>query len=442
MATEPINAALLLSNSDDRRRRAGWMSWFSRSTLSVIDQGLVSGSNFVLNVMLARWLEPQQYGAYALGCSVFLLLTGFYQSLVLEPMAVLGPNLFADRHKRYLGALLRSQLALLLAVCGVLAAAAVFIARIGGKPSLGTTLAGLALAAPAIFVFGLARGACYLRVNIVTAVQGAALYSAVLLSGVAIWHYFHALNGFTAFLIMGAASAAVSAHLLRTLAPEWNPKTTPTSSEVALEHWRFGRWELARVGFDWAGENISYALTAAFLGMSQVGALKAILTLFLPLSHILTALRRLILPHLSSVSGSEGISAANASIKTVNLINFALCLVNCFILVIFGRTIFRMLYGGRFMEVAWLVPWAGLTQVFASPVNGFDMGLRALRSPATVFTASASGAAVSLILYAFGTRMFGLPGTIAANVCAAAAYTVITGLLYHRRVAACIAARS
>jgi O-antigen/teichoic acid export membrane protein len=435
MGAEPLARSAAASQSAWMRRRAHWLSWFGKSTFSVVDQGLVSGSNFLLNVLLARWLQPEQYGAYALGYSIFLLMTGMYQSLVLEPMAVLGPILYADRPKRYLGALLRSQSLLLLAVAGFLAAASVVATGFGGKAALSGALAGLAIAAPAVLVFWLARGACYLQANLSPVVQGAALYCALLLGGIAVMHRLWTLNEFTAFLVVGAASAAVGVYLLRVLAPQWRTRDNPHPGEVSLEHWRFGRWELARTGFDWAGENISYTLTAAFLGMREVGELKAILTLFLPLSHIYTALRRLLVPHLASVAGAHGASAANASVKKVNLITFAMSGSACLILVFFGRTIFRVLYGGRFMEVAYLVPWAALSLLVTAPINGFDMGLRALRSPATVFTASAAGAGVSVLFYVCGTRMFGLPGTIAANVGAGMIYSTITAFLYYRRVA-------
>ena len=423
----PVNAPLARILSC-----ASWISWFSKGTLSVMDQGLVSGSNFLLNVMLARWLSPEEYGAYALGFSIFLLITAVYQSLVLEPMAVLGPILFPDRLKCYLGALLRGQSMVVFVLAGILAGAAIVIGPLYGKATLGNTLAGLALAAPAIWLFWLVRGACYLRASLVIAVQGAALYSGLLLGGIALVHHLRTLNGFMAFLIMGAASAVVSAHLLRMLAPEWRTKGNPGPWEVACEHWRFGRWELARTGLDWAGENISYALTAAFLGMREVGELKAIITLFLPLSHVLTALRRLILPHLSSVSRGQG--DFRTSVNTVHLLAFALGTTNYLVLLLFGDTVFRLVYGGKFMEVAWLLPWAAIAQVIATPINGFDMGLRALRSPAMVFTTSAAGATASTGLYIIGTRLYGLPGTIAASIGAGAIYTTITAFFYYRRI--------
>ena len=58
----------------------------------MLDQGLISGSNFVIGVLLARWLLPAQYGAYALAFSVFLLVSFLHQALLTEPQRVFGPS--------------------------------------------------------------------------------------------------------------------------------------------------------------------------------------------------------------------------------------------------------------------------------------------------------------------------------------------------------------
>ena len=44
----------------------GWMPWVGKGSLAVLDQGLFAGSNFMLNVLLARWLAPADFGAFAL----------------------------------------------------------------------------------------------------------------------------------------------------------------------------------------------------------------------------------------------------------------------------------------------------------------------------------------------------------------------------------------
>src|SRR3954451_1960960 len=59
--------------------------WASKGGLAILDQGLISGSNFLIGILLARWLIPAEYGAFSLAFSVFLLLSYVYQSLLSEP---------------------------------------------------------------------------------------------------------------------------------------------------------------------------------------------------------------------------------------------------------------------------------------------------------------------------------------------------------------------
>ncbi len=60
-----------------------FVPWVTKGGLAILDYGLFSGSNFLLGVLLARWMAPEQYGAYALAFSIFILVTFLYQALIL-----------------------------------------------------------------------------------------------------------------------------------------------------------------------------------------------------------------------------------------------------------------------------------------------------------------------------------------------------------------------
>ena len=64
----------------------------SKLTFAGVDQASTAGANFLASILLARWLEPQQYGAYALGVSVYSLLATISDALITEPMMILGPS--------------------------------------------------------------------------------------------------------------------------------------------------------------------------------------------------------------------------------------------------------------------------------------------------------------------------------------------------------------
>src|ERR1700676_1172089 len=91
--------------------------WAAKGSLAILDQALISGSNFLVGIFLARWLAPAQYGAYALALSVSLLLTFLYQALLLEPMAVFSGSVYRKSLCGYFGALV--LFFVLLYVCGL-----------------------------------------------------------------------------------------------------------------------------------------------------------------------------------------------------------------------------------------------------------------------------------------------------------------------------------
>src|SRR5579862_1359975 len=75
--------------------------WISKGGLAILDQGLISGSNFLVSILLARWLMPDQYGAYAVAFGIYMMLSLVYQSLVLEPMGVFGGSVFRTNLRGY-----------------------------------------------------------------------------------------------------------------------------------------------------------------------------------------------------------------------------------------------------------------------------------------------------------------------------------------------------
>ena len=159
----------LVSRIRDLPRRA-----IGNSFWSVADQGLFAVSNFVLNLILARWLSAADYGAFSLAFTLFLLLGTVHTALVVEPLLVFG----AGRYNANVGAYLRSVLNLhwvLAALLSLVLGALVFL-----WPSLrvqlgGTTLA-LMFTAPLILFQWLARRACYIDLQPALAARAGGVY--------------------------------------------------------------------------------------------------------------------------------------------------------------------------------------------------------------------------------------------------------------------------
>ena len=154
--------------------------WVRKGGFAILDQGLISfGSNFLVSVLLARWMAPEQYGAYAVAFGIFVLLSLVYQSLVLEPMSVFGASSYRDCLRGYLNSLLWIHLTISGAIILIFGSSAVVAKFFLHSGVLGGALAGVSLASPCVLVFWLARRSFYLELSPARAASGAFIYSSV-----------------------------------------------------------------------------------------------------------------------------------------------------------------------------------------------------------------------------------------------------------------------
>ena len=141
------------------------VSWGSKGGLAILDQALISGSNFMVSILLARWLMPDQYGAYAVAFGIYVMLSLVYQSLVLEPMGVFGGSIFRSNLRGYLKSLVWLHVALSVTICSALVISWAVAHRLGAGAAMTSALAGIAFASPCLMLFALARRSFYVELS-------------------------------------------------------------------------------------------------------------------------------------------------------------------------------------------------------------------------------------------------------------------------------------
>ena len=151
--------------------------WTTRGFWAIVDQALFAVSNLIINVLLARWLSPREYGAFVTAY-VVLLLVGVAHSGAAhraDDGHRTEPVRARAQFKDYFSFLLRFQWAF-----GAAAAATLLLVGAAahgfGAALLGSTFVGLACAAPFIFLSWLARRACYVERKPAIAALGGAMY--------------------------------------------------------------------------------------------------------------------------------------------------------------------------------------------------------------------------------------------------------------------------
>jgi O-antigen/teichoic acid export membrane protein len=373
------------------------MPWVGKGSLAILDQGLFAGSNFLLNVLLARWLEPADYGAFALAYSVFLLLGVFHNAIFTEPMLVFGPGKYRERFPEYLGILLRGHCALMLPGAALLAAAAFLLGWLY-SPEVERAFLALAIAGPFILLLWLLRRAFYVRLNPGWAAGGGAVYLLILLASILTLHTAGRLTPATGFLAMAAASLITCLILLVLLRPTLAADSSAIRA-VAADHWRYGRWSLATAGIGWLPSNVYYVLLPNWFGLEGAGAFRALMNLAMPVLHSIGALSGILLPVLvrnRKKSGSHGMAKTMKSFLALFVAGSALYLILFWGL---RSQLFQLLYGGKYQEYTFLpVLLVGLLPFGSSLVAVLGCALRALERPEWIFWCYVGSGAVTLLL--------------------------------------------
>ncbi len=388
-------------------------SWIIKGGLALLDQGLFTGANFVTSILLARWLSPQGYGSYAVAFSVFLLLLVPYQSLVLEPMLVFGGSVYRNCVRSYLRTLLLLHWVMGLVIVIVLCAAAGIAFEISSTSSLPGALAGVGIATPLVLLFWLMKRTFYMMLSPAASVCGALVYSVLTIGGLALVSRYSSLSPFSAFLLMGLGGLGASILLFTYLEFRLPPSDyAPTLGNTWRKHWSYGRWALGANAMMWIPVSIYYPLLSTFKGMTAAGELKALMNFFSPMLQTCAALASLMLPYGTRLIEERGVGNASSVSRRMTLLCISCAIPYWIVVLFFQRAAFHVLYSGRYMEVAYLLPIVALTSLAGSAFFGPSTALRAIECPRSIFTAVTVSSCISVAIGIPATWSLGLRGAL------------------------------
>ena len=373
-----------------------------------------------MSILLARWLEPAAYGAFATAYAVFLLLGTLHTALWTEPMLVYGSGRFREVFGGYQRVLLGyhwrfgALIGLMFLLLGV------GFWAFGGR-EMGFSFLGLAVAAPAVLYLWLVRRGAYVHLNPRLAALGGGLYLFLFLGLAGFLFRVQLLNGATAFLAMALASALAAEAIrwrLRGRAP-----TQVAPSEVWALHWDYGRWALLAGALSWIPANLPLVALGGLKGLEAAGVFRAAYNLFMPVLHFQTALNALFVPLIARVLHQQGEMHARRWIPRVVLVHLAPA--SAYILLgLFAGPLAQWVYGGRYPEVASLFLWMLPLPFFAAFSNALEAWHRSLERSQAVAVAYGVSAGVTVLgLTAVG--YWGVSGAVGLLLAAKAALVLV-----------------
>jgi O-antigen/teichoic acid export membrane protein len=407
--------------------------WGVRSALSVFDQGLTASVGFGVNVLLARWMPADVYGAFAVAFAGFLFISGFYNAILLEPLTVMGPS----RHAQRLPAYFREQIAIHTLLVGVLAAL-VLLAGAGftlmaPQNPLGGALIGTGLALPFLLLLWLVRRMCYVVQRPSIAVLGSGFYLSFVFVGLFLLRHFNMASPLTAFLLTGAGSLLSAGVLWRKLGSERTQRPRDEHSkwrQVLRENWIYGRWLVGSTVLNSVSTQVQMFLVASTVGLAAAGVLRAMQIPALLMVQVIAATGLLILPAFSYDfgSGSRTRMRHKAMLVSIGLVGATLSFAA--LLALFAGPVEQLLFGGKYTEHAWLMPVLVLVPAALGASLGQSMALRAMQRPHFDLAANAIAAPVGVLSAIAFMHWWGLGGAAASMVLSYATSSITTWWVY------------
>jgi O-antigen/teichoic acid export membrane protein len=402
--------------------------WLARGGASIADQALLAGANFLVTLLLARWLPPARYGAFALAYSVFTLLGVFHTAVFSEPLLVFGAGTYAGNFRKYVGILAAGHFAVMAPICLLLLGASALLGRLY-SPEARVALAALAFSGPFMLLLWLLKRAIYVRLKPEWAMAGAASYLVFLLGSFFLLHSANRISPALAFLAMGWSSLPATLLLLWRLRPQWGAAGGLRAVEVITGHWKYSRWAVGSAALTWIPGNIYFALLPAWAGLEGAASLRALTNLVLPASGSIGALSLLLVPLLARNRG-EGKQRMIRTMQVFLVLFLAGAGIYYLGLVLFRGDVVRILYGGRYGDVVPLVPLVGLLAFPAGLTAVLGAALRVLERPDTVFWSYLVSSAAALGAGIFLASRFGTSGALWGLLLSAAATTGMMFLFF------------
>jgi len=249
--------------------------------LTFLDQGVSSGTNFLLVAVVGRVLGFSALGAYTLVLTVWFAVLGVHRAIVAEPIVIGTKSGKVDQRllQRAFSAELMLGLALGIAVAlGGLVTAAV------GKHDIARTLAVLAVILVPLLLQDLWRFMAFFDGRPDRALANDAVFAAVQIALTAVLIVVHQESTPLFVAAWGAGAVAGAVYGFRQFGVR--PRLLSGWRQIG-EHWGFSRWMLADFGTSFGVDNVYPLMVIALLGQQQYGVLSAATRLMGPVAVIL-----------------------------------------------------------------------------------------------------------------------------------------------------------
>lgn len=370
----------------------------------------MSGVNFVVSLLLARFLGLEVFGLYAVFMLVIIFAQGISNSLVSIPfLSLVHKAEIDDTHEEYVLAVLFMQLIISAATMFLVLFVFFSIDSWYVQYDLSSYALGLALSIGVSFLHDFTRRRFFADGNFRAvffndSIAYIGLLLSVLVIGLAGELTINQIFIFKTFWFGIACLVA------------WRKINIKRASksvflQTILAHWTFGKWLLAKVILQFMGQNYLVLAAGAMMGVTAVGALKAAQSIVGVLHILFLALENLLPSKASKAYAQKGINGLREILKQAYILGGSATLLLLLPIVIWSSA-WISFFGEEYRGYGYLLQLYSCHYFVVFVGLPMRIALRTFEDTRTIFLSYLFMAIVSAVGGNFIVTIWGLSGVV------------------------------
>jgi len=329
---------------------------------SLLDQGLVSASNFFIGILLARGLGIEAFGLYVVGLSLLLYANTFLQSLVVGQMMSILPPVDKVRYKNFLVQGYFGYALLISVVASIFVYILTFVIDYFSE-SLNLQYLHLIIG---VTVFGFMIQDWLRRYLYATSNPRAVFIIDIVAYGgqflclfVLFWNDQLSIErAFMVYFVTFFLTALLTVYFFK-LQPNFR-----YSRRLFVKFWKINRDYLYTGQLNWFAGSGIILIGAGMIGAQAAAAIKAVQNLLGPIVVLFQWMDNVIIVKASLVFKESGYTGMTEYLKRIALFGSLGLMFFIVVLIFFSESLIVFIYGSEYRIFAYLIVFQGVYYLF------------------------------------------------------------------------------
>lgn len=409
------------------RLQGGFLRQFlGREIWALTDQAVVSATNFLTNVMLARFMGLREFGIFVLAWMSVQFVNSLQTALIVSPMMSIGPKQEEKDRSSYFGAVVFQEL-VLVSCCFVFVLLALRTSSIFFRHADLQHLAlPLAVAAFAYQMQDFVRRYFFSVRKSQSAFANDALSYLPQLPILFLLHRAGHLDSAMALWVMAGTSIvgmAAGWFWVERIEFHWN-----CIKAVSIRHWKVSRWLTGSTLMTWTSSNLFVIAAPVYYGASAAGVLKASQNLMGVANIWFLGLDNIVPVETARHLHEGGVRSMLAYIRSILVKWGGLTLAFAIIMAVAPGFWLRLAYGPEMVQYGYVLRLYALLYVITFMGGPLRAGLQALEFTVPIFWSYLVMTALAFSFAVPMARWLGVSGALVGLLGAQVFFQSVVGL--------------